>query len=162
YGSSSVPAAGLQKVDTIAKALADRPALKLEISGFVDSEKDREALKKLYFMRKLKAEKLRETVKKGETPPPLDQVTIEKGEYDKYLKMAYRDEKFPKPRNLIGLAKDLPPSEMEKLMITHIVITDDDLRGLAALRAAQVRDIILKQGRVEGERVFMAEPKSLA
>jgi len=162
YGSSSLPAAGLQTVDTIAKALADRPALKLEISGFVDSEKDREALKQLYFMRKLKAEKLRETVKKGETPPPLDQVTIEKGEYDKYLKMAYRDEKFPKPRDIIGLAKDLPPSEMEKLMLTHTVVTDDDLRGLAAMRAASVRDIILKSGHVEPERVFMAEPKSLA
>ncbi|MGD0662402.1 MAG: DUF748 domain-containing protein [Syntrophorhabdales bacterium] len=162
YGSSTVPAQGLQKVDTIAKALSDRPALKLEITGFVDPEKDKEALKQVYFMRKLKAEKLRELVKKGEAPPGLDQVVIEPGEYDKYLKMAYRDEKFPKPRNIIGFAKDLPSSEMEKLMITHIVISDDDLRGLAAQRANQVRDIILKQGRVEGERVFTAQPKSLA
>ncbi len=162
YGSSTVPAQGLQKVDTIAKALSDRPALKLEITGFVDPEKDKEALKQVYFMRKLKAEKLRELAKRGEAAGGLDQVVIEQGEYDKYLKMAYKNEKFPKPRNIVGLAKDLPPPEMEKLMITHIVVTDDDLRGLAAQRAAQVRDIILKPGRVEGDRVFTAEPKSLA
>ena len=42
---------------------------------------------------------------------------IEPAEYAKYLKLAYKEEKFPKPRNVIGMAKDLPVPEMEKLML---------------------------------------------
>ncbi len=124
-------------------------------------EKDREALRQNDFMRKLKAEKFRELVKKGQAPASVDQVTIEPAEYAKYLKMAYKDEKFPKPRDFLGFAKDLPGPEMEKLMLTHIVVTDDDLRSLASQRAAQVREALMKQGHIEGERVFMVEPKSL-
>ena len=161
YGSSTISSQGQQKLDTIAKALTDRPALKLEIQGFVDVEKDKEALKQNNFMRKLKAEKLRELAKKGQAPASVDQVTIEPAEYEKYLKMAYKDEKFPKPRDFLGFAKDLPRPEMEKLMLTHTVVTDDDLRNLASQRAAQVREALLKQGHIEGERVFMVEPKSL-
>ena len=161
YGSSAVSSQGQQKLDTIAKALSGRPALKLELKGFVDAEKDKEALRQARFMGKLKAEKLRELVKKGEAPPSVDQIVIEPGEYEKYLKMAYRDEKFPKPRNILGFAKDLPVAEMEKLMLTHIVVTDDDLRSLASQRAAQVREILMKRGGIEGGRVFMVEPNAL-
>jgi hypothetical protein len=75
--------------------------------------------------------------------------------------MAYKAEKFAKPRNVIGLTKKLPVSEMEKLMITNIKITDDDLRQLALRRANEVKNAILKTGMVEPERIFVIEPKSL-
>jgi hypothetical protein len=76
--------------------------------------------------------------------------------------MAYKEEKFPKPSNFLGIAKDLPDPEMEKLMLTHIEIKEGDLRTLAAQRAMKVKDAILKSGQVEPERVFILEPKSLA
>ena len=75
--------------------------------------------------------------------------------------MAYKEEKFPKPKTIIGLDKDIPVPEMEKLMMTHIVIEETDLRSLASHRAAKVRDALLKAG-IESERVFIVEPKSLA
>jgi hypothetical protein len=50
---------------------------------------------------------------------------------------------------------------MEKLMMTHVVIEETDLRSLASHRAAKVRDTLLKAG-IESERVFIVEPKSLA
>jgi hypothetical protein len=76
--------------------------------------------------------------------------------------MAYKDEKFPKPRNIIGIAKDLPVSEMEKLILTHIEIKEDDLRRLASQRALNVREKLIQSGQVEPERVFLVEPKTLA
>ncbi len=82
--------------------------------------------------------------------------------YEKYLKMAYKEEKFPKPRNVLGIAKDLPAAEMEKLMLTHIEVKESDLRSLASQRAMQVKETILKPGQVEPERIFIVEPKSLA
>jgi hypothetical protein len=51
---------------------------------------------------------------------------------------------------------------MEKLMLTNIVITDNDLRSLATRRAMNVKDIILKSGKIQPERAFIIEPRSLS
>jgi uncharacterized protein involved in outer membrane biogenesis len=162
YGSATIAEPNLKKLGTLAKALQDRPALKVDVEGHVDMERDREGLKQYLFQRKLKTQKLNEIIKKGGAAIPVDEVKIEPSEYGKYLKMAYKEEKFPKPRNFLGMAKDLPVPEMEKLMLTHIEVKEGDLRSLASQRAMQVKEAILKSGQVEPERIFMVEPKSLA
>jgi len=161
YGSHDISEPGQKKLDTLIKALHDRPSLKLDIEGFDDIEKDREGLRQSLFHKKIKAQKLKALVKEGLAPVPVEEVKIGPEEYPKYLKMAYKAEKFPKPRNIIGMAKDLPTAEMEKLMLTHIVVTDDDLRQLASQRALKAKDYILKSGQIEPARVFLVEPKSL-
>jgi hypothetical protein len=162
YGSATITEPNLKKLTTLAKALQDRPALKVDVEGHVDMERDREGLKQYLFQRKLKTQKLNEIIKKGGAAIPVDEVKIEPSEYEKYLKMAYKEEKFPKPRNIVGMAKDLPAPEMEKLMLTHIEVKEGDLRSLASQRGMQVKEAILKSGQVEPERIFMIEPKSLA
>jgi hypothetical protein len=162
YGSTAISEPNAKKVDTVVKALQDRPSLKMDIEGHVDMERDREGLKQFLFNRKVKAQKLNEMVKKGQPAIPVDEVKIEKQEYEKYLKMAYKEEKFPKPKNVIGMAKDLPAPEIEKLMLTHIEVKESDLRTLASQRSMKVKEAILKSKQVEPERVFILEPKSLA
>jgi hypothetical protein len=162
YGSIALTDPNIKKIDTISKALQDRPSLKIDIGGHVDMEKDMEGLKQLLFNRKIKAQKLKEMVKKGQAAVPVDEVKIEPPGYGKYLKMAYKEERFPKPRNFLGMAKDIPVPEMEKLMLTHTEVKEGDLRTLASQRAMKVKDAILKSGQVEPERVFILEPKSLA
>lgn len=161
-GSAKITESNVNKLNIVSTALQDRPSLRLDIRGHVDVEKDREGLKQVRFERKLKLQKLNEIVKEGQPAIPVDEVQIEAQDYEKYLKRAYRREKFPKPTNFIGLTKDLPAPEMEKLMLTHIEITVGDLRTLASERAMKVREEILKSGKVEPERVFIVEPKSLA
>jgi hypothetical protein len=161
YGSTAIPDPGMKKMATVAKALHERPSLKLDIEGHVDMERDREGLRQVLFTRKIKAQKLNAITKKGQPAVPVDDVRIEPSEYAGYLKRAYREEKFPKPRNIIGMAKDIPVPEMEKLMLAHTDVTDGDLRALASQRAMRVKDEILKSGQVEPERVFIVEPKSL-
>jgi hypothetical protein len=51
---------------------------------------------------------------------------------------------------------------MEKLMFTYIEVKESDLRSLAAQRAMSVKDAVLKSGKIEAERIFTLEPKSLA
>jgi len=162
YGSTTIAEPAMKKLDTVSKALQDRPSLELDIEGHVDMENDRDGLKQLLFRRKIKAQKLNEMVKKGEPTVPVDEVKIEPPEYEKYLKMAYKQEKFPKPKNFIGMAKDIPVPEMEKLMLTNTEVKEGDLRALASQRAMKVKDVILKSGKLEPERVFILEPKSLA
>jgi len=160
-GSLDLSDQSIKKLDTLVKALSDRPGLRLEIEGHADVDKDREGLKQYLFMKKIKAQKLKELVKKGQPAVPVDQITIPKEEYAKYLKMAYKEEEFPKPRTMLLFVKDLPVPEMEKLMLTHIVVGDNDLRQLASQRALKIKDYILKSGKVTADRVFLVEPKSL-
>jgi hypothetical protein len=152
----------LKKIDTLIKALADRPALKLDIEGHVDPDRDREGLKQFLFQGKLKTQKLKEMVKKGEPVVPVDEVKIEPQEYEKYLKLAYKEEKFPKPKNILGMPKNIPAPEMEKLMLTYIEVKESDLITLASQRAQKVRETILRAGQIQPERIFIIEPKSLA
>lgn len=162
YGRAAVSEADLKKIRTLTKALYERPALKLDIAGHADLEHDREGLKKVLVERKVKARRFNDMVRQNLSVASVDDVVIESREYEKYLTQAYRAEPFPKPRNVIGLVKTLPVAEMEKLMLTHAVVKKDDLRLLASRRAAAVRDVFLKSGQVEPERIFIIEPKSLA
>ncbi len=160
-GRAALTGAAEGKLANMEKALAERPGLQLEVEGHVDLEKDPEALRTIAFQRKVAAAKLKDLVRSGQSVPSLDNVVVGKDEYPVYLKRAYREEKFPKPRNFIGMAKDLPVPEMEKLMLTHIRITDDDLRELARRRSTGVIDRIIRSGKVDPGRVFLVEPKSL-
>ena len=62
---------------------------------------------------------------------------------------------------MLGIAKDLPDGEMEKLLLASIQINDDDLRQLASQRARATKDVILRPQKIEQERIFLVEPKSL-
>jgi hypothetical protein len=134
----------------------------MDIEGYVDMEKDKDGIKKSEFNRKVKAQKLKDMLRRGESAVPVDQVQVQPQEYEKYLTKAYDAAEFPKPRNVIGLQKSLPPQEMEKLMITNTAVTDSDLRQLASRRAENVKELILKSGEVEPGRVFIIEPPSLS
>ena len=160
-GTADIPAAEEGKIGNLAKILHDRPGLKLEIEGHVDLDADREGMLQLIFRRKVASQKLVDLAKSGQPAPPLDNVLVEPGEYPKYLARAYKMEKFPKPRNFLGMAKDLPVPEMEKLMLTHIEVTDDHLRQLAMDRASRVRGRLVASGGVEPGRIYLVEPKTL-
>ena len=160
YGRAALTPAAEAKIKTLATAMNNRPALKLEISPRVDPVNDLEGLKKASIERKVKAQKFKELARRGEAPPSVDDVQVASGEYERYLKAAYGAESFPKPRNVIGLAKDLPVPEMEALMLKYTQVGDDDLRDLANRRAQIVRDRILASGQITSDRVFIVASKT--
>jgi hypothetical protein len=158
-GKANLNQAAQTKIATLAKALNNRPALNLEIIGRVDPLSDLDGLKRAGIERKVKAQKLKELARKGEAPRSVDDVQIAPSEYPQYLKAAYGEESFPKPRNMIGLAQDLPVPEMEKLMMQHAKATDDDMRQLATQRGQAVRDALLAGKQVTSERLFVVAGK---
>lgn len=162
YGSALLSEENLKKIGTLVKALSDRPTLKIDLEGYVDAERDREAMKKMVFDRKMKVQKMNDLLRTQKRPVKLVDVVIGAAEYETYLRKAYDAEKFPKPRNFIGLAKKLPVGEMEKLIYTHLEVQDDDLRLLAGQRVTAVRDALVAAGEVTGERIFIVETKYLA
>lgn len=157
-GRASIPAAGEDKLRTLAKALADRPALKLDIAGRIEPDTDRAGLKRVAVERKVRALKMNDLRARGEAPEP-GSVVVKPEEYPDLLKRAYRDEKFPKPRNVVGLPKDLPVDEMEKLMMDNTEVDEDDLIALGNQRAQAVKTWLQKNGQVPAERMFILAPK---
>jgi hypothetical protein len=160
-GRAVINQAGQAKIATLAKALNNRPALNLELSGRVDPVSDLEGLQRVAIERKVKAQKLKDLIRRGESAKSVDDVQISSTEYAQYLKAAYGEESFPKPRNFIGIALDLPVPEMEKLMLQYTKVGDDDLRQLAGQRAQAVRDALLATGQVGAERLFIVTAKPL-
>ena len=157
-GRSVIPAAGEAKLTTLAKALNDRPALKLEITGRTDPAVDKEGLARVSIDRKVRALKLKDLVAKGQSVPQ-DKLEVTKEEYPALLKRVYKDADFKKPRNMIGLQKDLPVPEMEQLMIANAKSTDDDLVALGNQRAQAAKEWLVTKGKVPAERVFILASK---
>ncbi|HYA03233.1 MAG TPA: DUF748 domain-containing protein, partial [Syntrophobacteria bacterium] len=158
-GLATLDAGARDKLGKLGKALNDRPGLSVDVSGRANPAVDREGLDRHLLERAVKAQKLKELVKKGESVPSLNEVTVAPAEYEKYLTRAYRDAKFPKPRNFIGMVKDLPVPEMEKLILTNTQITDEDLIQLAAERAQAAADFLINTEQVPADRVFLVSPK---
>lgn len=156
YGSAELSAGEREKLMKLAAALKDRPALKLEVVGFVDRDRDAEGYRNELLLKKMRAEKFMDMVKEkriksGDSPETM-QVAPE--EYAKYLKAVYAKEKFPKPRNILGLVKDLPDAEMKKLILANTAVGEQQLQGLAEARAAGVRAFIVEKGGTDSARVF--------
>ncbi|GGI53877.1 DUF748 domain-containing protein [Oxalicibacterium solurbis] len=148
-----------EKLKTIAKALDDRPALKLEITGRTDPQADREGLKRASIDRKVRALKLKDMVARGQSAEGA-RVTVTPQEYPVLLKRVYKDEDFKKPRNMIGMQKDLPVEEMEKLMTENAKVGDDDLIVLGNRRAQAAKDWLTTEGKIPAERIFILASKS--
>ncbi|WP_184415299.1 DUF748 domain-containing protein [Rhodocyclus tenuis] len=159
YGLSALDSTAQQRLDKLALALNDRPALKLEIAGSVAVERDREGLKVARLERAMRRLKRDDLVKKGVASGSSEEIVVSAAERPALLERVYRDEKFPKPRNLVGLVKSLPPEEMEKLILTNTVIDDEDLRDLGERRAARVRDWLVEKSGAPADRIFLLPPK---
>jgi hypothetical protein len=141
-----------QKLATLAQALQDRPALRLDISGRVDPLVDREGLREARLDSLITMQKIQESG--GQADAGHTQLTPE--EYKRYVTHVYKAAAFPKPRNFLGMEKSLPPDEMRQLLLANMTITEQDLRQLADERANAVRQWLSR--RVEPGRLFVVSP----
>ena len=159
-GSVALSEAARKRLSTLGKALADRPSLRLELTGRVDAERDREGYRRAQLAAAVQAQRTRDLVRKGESTVGIGTVPLEPKEYENYLRAAYREARFPKPRNAIGMLRDLPVPEMETLMLTNTPVTPDDLRELATARAQAVENYLVKEAALSPERVFLVQGRT--
>ncbi len=158
-GNATLAADAQKRVDTLGKALSDRPGLKVDIGGRADPAADREALRRAAVETALRREKLKSLAAKGSAPASTDQVTISADERNRWLTAVYRDAQLPeRPRNAFGMLKDVPPEQMEAMLLAGAAVDDDALRQLANARAQAVKDAIAAKG-VAGERLFLVAPR---
>ncbi len=156
-GSAVLAPEGQASLDKVGKALADRPALQLTVVGTSSLEAERDGWRRARLDAMLRAEKRRAIVREGSRTDEV--ASISPAEYPALLKQVYQRADMAKPRNLVGLVKDLPVAEMEKLLMAGMVVDDNAMRELAVQRAVAVRDYLAAGGVLPG-RLFLGAPKT--
>ncbi len=158
-GSAELSAEARQSLDKVAKALIDRPALQMTVIGTASLEQERDGYQRQRVRQLAQAEKRRAAVRAGKSAA--DVGALSDAEYPELLTAAYKRADITKPRNMVGLARDLPQQEMENLLAASIAVDEDSMRELAVARGAAVRDYLLAQN-VPSERLFLGAVRTKA
>ena len=158
-GSAQLSAEARTGLDKLAKALVDRPALQLTVVGTGSLDAERDAFQREQLAERVRAEKQRQHAGQSgawaQTTAP-----VGADEYPVLLKAVYQESKLPRPRNLVGLLKDQPVAEMEKLLLAGIAVSTEDLRQLAVQRAQAVKDYLVSRD-LPPARLFLGAARSV-
>ncbi|MDB5731374.1 MAG: hypothetical protein JWQ03_1269, partial [Variovorax sp.] len=151
-GSAALSAEARSNLDKVAKALIDRPRLEMTVVGTASLERERDAYQRQRLRQLALAEKQRVAARTGKGAADIGPVSD--AEYPELLAEVYRRADIAKPRNVVGLARNLPVSEMENLLLANIPVDEGSMRELAEDRATAVRDYLLGQ-RLDSSRLFL-------
>jgi hypothetical protein len=171
-GSADLSGPAKEQLDKIAKAMVDRPQIKLTVTGAARLVDEREDLKRERLQAMVVAERRASRADDASTAPaPATSDTASSApaaapaasadaDYPQLLRRLYRRADIPdKPRNFIGMSKDVPIEQMETLLLAHINVGEDDIRQLATQRAMAVKDYLLAQ-HLDADRVFLGAAKT--
>ena len=156
-GSATLTASAKESLDKVAKALADRPALQLTVVGTSNLDAERDGYKRQRLRQLAQIEKRRAAARAGEDASDVAPVTD--AEYPALITAVYKRAELAKPRNVIGMAKDLPLAEMEALLLESITVSEEAMRQLAVERGAVVRDYLLAQ-KLPTARLFLGAART--
>jgi len=165
-GAPRLAEAAAPALDKLARALLDRPQLNLTVTAYANPATESQAMQQLHVEQLLVQERRRELQRQQTAQAQADaesgSISLSEAERQRLLKQVYGAAKLPgKPRNVIGLAKDIPPAEMRALLAADHKVTPELLRQLALERGVAVRDALIARG-VPNERLFVASPKLVA
>lgn len=158
-GSAVLSDAAKASLAKVAKALQDRPALTMTVVGTASLEVERDAYKRAQLQALVQAEKRRAASGAAQEQQKTSPVAPE--EYPALLKAVYKRADFPKPRNLIGLTKDIPVADMEALLLAHLDASEAAMQKLAVQRGVAVRDYLATL-KLPTERLFLGAAKAVA
>jgi len=152
-GSSVLDAQATQALDKLAQTVGSKAALSLTVTGTAHLETEREALKRERLKALLVAEKRR---RQAQDAAAITSVTDD--ESPALLKSVYRRAEINKPRNILGMAKELEPREMERLLLASLPVDADAIRALALERGVVVKDYLVAH-QFPAERLFLGNVK---
>ncbi len=156
-GSAKLSPDAQAGLDKVAKALAERPALVLTVVGTSSLDAERDAYQREQLLEQVRAEKRRQLAKGSEKPGG---ASVSPAEYPALLKAVYQQADLPKPRNLVGLVKDQPVAEMEKLLLSGIAVSGEALHALAVRRGVAVKDYLISRD-LPPARLFLGAVKAV-
>ncbi|NCC23665.1 MAG: DUF748 domain-containing protein [Deltaproteobacteria bacterium] len=159
-GQSALTEEDRTKLDEIAKALTQRPALNLTVTGVADEQADLQALEELAFQRTVKAPVFERLQKRGEAPATVFDVEFtDEDAYVAALWDAYKEAPGDKPKNFLGFHEEVSVEDMERVVRQSLPVSGNDLVRLAEERARMAREYFLSHQEIAPNRVFTSRPQ---
>ncbi len=167
-GVEDIPATEQEKLSALAKALNDRPGLRLEVTGAADPQLDGKAIAEKELRVLMQKAKFLNPTPSSESPPAsVDQIELTEEEEKTYLTKFYT-EKFGPPISSPtngsvendGSQKKGEPltaEAMKRRLLEDRAVGKEELRTLAKERAHQIREFLVQEGSISGDRVFLPE-----
>lgn len=161
-GSAVLSEQGQATLSKVAKALQDRPGLNMTVTGAADPQSERDAIQAADLEQRLLAERRRE-LQRAQTAAGAaaaqQELSLTPADRERLLRVLYKSSDIPgRPRNLVGLLKDLPLPETEAMLKARHRVTPESARALALARGVAVRDALIASG-LPNARMFLAAPK---
>lgn len=151
-GASHIGPDQADKLKVLAKALNERPGLRLEITGRTDATTDASGLRRAALERRVRV------AKSEATGQALEDVRVDPTEYPALLERLYREAPFRKEKTLGLLTRRQPVAVMEQLLLDHIEVGDTELRQLGLARAQAIQTHLAEVGQVSRDRLFLVAP----
>ena len=163
-GDATLNQQEMNELDSLAKALKDRPDLSLEIKGAAYQELDWPAMLEVAVMDQLKKSKAAELNKNGKKITRAEYIDLS---VDDYIRLLAKElsEKFPAltEQSLLGTPKLIAPKEgdiyeiAKQKLFSTLKPDQERLKHLAADRAQTVAQFIVQKGGIENDRVFLLD-----
>ncbi|MDR0717622.1 MAG: DUF748 domain-containing protein [Azoarcus sp.] len=150
-GDARIGAAQEEKLRALARTLAERPELRLDVTGAARAARDADGLRRGKLRALIEAERRKAAADNGAVPAEAP----DNEEYAAALARLYNDSGVEKPRNFLGFIKDLPVGEMETRLLASITVDEDDIAALARRREAAVQRWLSGEGAIAPERIFL-------
>lgn len=162
-GSAQLGDLARQSLDKVVQALEQRPSLSLTVVGSASLESERDAYLQQRLEAMLRAELRRAQLSApaGNDRPSAGLATLTDEQRAQLLREVYRRADIPKPRNFVGMMKDLPASEMQALLLASIAVNDDAMVELAVQRGVAVKDYLASR-KIPLARLFLGAAKTIA
>ena len=162
-GNVQLPSGEQQKLSALGKALDDRPALRLEITGAADPQVDRQALAAGQLRKQLQKRKFVQGSSAATKEVSVEQIELNPEEEVRLLSELYAEKFGVQPNTSSssseGKTPGLPtPEQMQAKLLETIQVEDEQLRSLAQQRAQVIREYLIQEVQVPGDRVFLVEP----
>ncbi len=163
-GESKLDKQQMAKLDSIAKALKERPVLNLEIKGAAFQEQDWPALQDDALRDQIKNLKAAEVNKKSGRKTRAENIELSDEDFQKLLAQEFI-RKFPllAEKSLLGTPKLIPPAtgdfyEVAKQKLAAIIKPEPQrLKDLAVDRAQAIAKYIVQKGGIPNEKVFILD-----
>jgi len=157
-GASEITPPEAEKLTGLAKALQERPALRLEVAGAADPSRDRAALAAMQLdaqLRRMQGAGGKHRPKEASEQP------LGEEEQRSLMMQLYVEKLGPLPVQPKGAA---PPSadSMKAQLLEAMPVSEADLRELAQARATHIRDYLVSQAQMPPEHIFLLEPRMAA
>ena len=158
-GSAQLEGDARQALDTLAKALQERPNLRLEVEGQSAQDADGPLLAEQRLQREFREGWYKVLQRRGDrVPASPDELTVDEDEQAALLEGIYRTRlKQQPPAEWAALDDDQRTQKMREAVLDSWAQSKLLLRQLAQQRAATIKDYLVEQGGLYDERIYLID-----